>query len=144
MVNKLSVEMEFIRNSPARFKSFKDKVSCEVLAKQRQYEALNLSARKLTQQSKISEIKVAKSSRELFNQSEVRNKIQENFKSLKEAFDIIQSPTKNTSTKRKFSFILNDNRTNFEKVDLDVDLCFSPLEEIGTSGPHNKKLRMSV
>ena len=143
MVTKLTVDMEFIRSSPARFKSFKDKVSCEVLTKQRQYEALNLSARKLTQQPKYSEVKVAKSSRELFNQSEVRNKIQENFKSLKEVFDNIQSPTKVTS-KRKFSCILNENRTNFEKVDLDVDLCFHPLEEIETTGPNNKKLRMSV
>ena len=141
--------MEVVSQSPARqaLASLKEKISSEILEKQRQYEALSLSARKINP-SKVRTLDSPRtSSRQLFKNSPfregVQTRLQDNFQSIKDVIEeTFQSPRK--SSKRKFSCILNENRQNFEAVDLSVDLCFRLSEENELIGNSNKKLRMSV
>jgi len=149
-----TLNMEFVSQSPARqaLASLKEKISSEILDKQRQYEALSLSARKIPN-SKIQNSKTKaldqprNSSRQLFKNSPFRDgvqtRLQDNIQSIRDVFEeTFQSPRR--SSKRKFSCILNENRQNFEAVDLSVDLCFRPSEENEIISSSNKKLRMSV
>ena len=113
--------------------------------KQRQIEALNLSARKSANfKTKASDSTTV--ARALFQNSlkikgpNVRDLMQDNIKTtLKEVINHVASPIAN---KRKQSNILNDNRGNFEAVDLSVDLCRADDEDDDV--PKQKKIRMSV
>ena len=147
--------MEYIKNSPLKFKTcFQDQLENHVQRisvriskcdKQRQIEALNLSARKSANfKSKTSESTTV--ARALFQNSlkikgpNVRDLMQDNIKTtLKEVINHVASPIAN---KRKQSNILNDNRGNFEAVDLSVDLCRADDEDDDV--PKQKKIRMSV
>lgn len=70
----------------------------------------------------------------------IRDLMQDNIKTtLKEVINNVASPIAN---KRKHSTILNDNRGNFEAVDLSVDLCRADDAD-DDSVPKHKKIRMS-
>ena len=144
--------MEYMKNSPLKLKTcFQDQLEHHVqrisvrmskFDKQRQIEALNLSARK----SANFKIKTSESTTALFQNSlkikgpNVRDLMQDNIKTtLKEVINHVASPIAN---KRKQSNILNDNRGNFEAVDLSVDLCRADDEDDDV--PKQKKIRMSV
>ena len=72
--------------------------------------------------------------------SNIRNLLQDNIKTtLREVINNVASPIAN---KRKYSSILNDNRRNYEAVDLSVDLCCANEED--DSEQNHKKIRMSV
>ena len=148
--------MEYIKNSPLKFKTcFQDQLENHVQRisvrmskcdKQRQIEALNLSARKSANfKTKTSESTTV--ARALFQfpplnmkGPNVRDLMQDNIKTtLKEVINHVASPIAN---KRKQSNILNDNRGNFEAVDLSVDLCREDDEDDDV--PKQKKIRMSV
>ena len=152
------LNMDYLRSSPAKFVTLKEKFlelgnnSSSFLSqeKQRHFEALNLSARK----NKSRTLEVVGNTqpplaRSLFPYATlgspinhiVKDKIQENVKSIREVLDAFPSPR--SFGKRKLSsYIINENRGNYEAVDLDVDLCCNSLddEELVVS----KKLRMSV
>ena len=72
----------------------------------------------------------------------IRDLMQNNIKTtLKEVINNVASPIANKRKHSKHSTILNDNRGNFEAVDLSVDLCRADDED--DSVPKHKKIRMS-
>jgi len=74
----------------------------------------------------------------------VRDKLQENVQSFKEILDSLPK-RKDSTTKRKFSSIMNDNRLNYEPVDLSVDLCCDVSEDANDSTEQlHKKLRINL
>lgn len=149
------LQMDFIKNSPSKFTTcFQDhlqnhvqriSVRMETCDKQRQLDALSLSARKSIKfRTKSSES--TKVARTLFQNSlnmkgaNIRDLLQDNIKTtLREVINNVASPIAN---KRKYSNILNDNRRNYEAVDLSVDLCCADEED--DSEQKHKKIRMSV
>lgn len=149
------LQMDYIKNSPSKFTTcFQDhlqnhvqkiSVRMETCDKQRQLDALSLSARKSIKfRTKSSESTMV--ARTLFQNSlnmkgsNIRNLLQDNIKTtLREVINNVASPIAN---KRKYSNILNDNRRNYEAVDLSVDLCCANEED--DSEQRHKKIRMSV
>ena len=149
------LQMDYIKNSPSKFTTcFQDhlqnhvqkiSVRMETCDKQRQLDALSLSARKSIKfRTKSSESTMV--ARTLFQNSlnmkgsNIRNLLQDNIKTtLREVINNVASPIAN---KRKYSNILNDNRRNYEAVDLSVDLCCANEED--DSEQNHKKIRMSV
>ena len=158
--------MEYLRGSPARLLNFKEKLACEfdfystpksVKDRHSRLEGLNLSARKslsLPLPSKSSSAQSPSASRQLFKYStlntsfkgNIREKLEENVQSLKEVLVETLPKRKESTTKRKFSIIMNDNRANYEPVDLSVDLCCDVIEDAHNDNTEqsHKKLRMSV
>ena len=146
--------MEFLRSSPAKLLKLKEKLneiganSSSFLSQesQRHFEALNLSARKNRSRTLPAELSsnppLARSLFPLANSPSVKDKFHENVRSIKDVIDALPSPR--TFGKRKYSssLIINDNRGNYEPVDLTVDLCCDSIEteEVSCS----KKMRMSV
>ena len=152
-----AVIMEYIRASPAKLLHLTERFTMEadtslrILSseKQRQLEALNLSARKILR-PKSRTVENKNIARPLFKVatlgssislqgSHIRDKLQENVKNIKEVLDSLPSPK--TISKRKYSAILNDNRGNYEAVDLSIDLCCVAEDQYDRQ---HKKLRMSV
>ena len=149
------LQMDYIKNSPSKFTTcFQDhlqnhvqkiSVRMETCDKQRQLDALSLSVRKSIKfRTKSSESTMV--ARTLFQNSlnmkgsNIRNLLQDNIKTtLREVINNVASPIAN---KRKYSNILNDNRRNYEAVDLSVDLCCANEED--DSEQRHKKIRMSV
>ena len=142
---------EYIKNTPYKLmmplqdqlQNHVRRLSTRTCDKQRQLEALNLSARKsIKYKAKSSEsIKVAKT---LFQNplstkgANIREILQDNIKTtLKEVINSVASPN---AGKRKYSNILNENRGNYEAVDLSVDLCCEDDDSV----QNPKKIRMSV
>jgi len=73
----------------------------------------------------------------------IREKLEENVQSLKEVLVDNLPKRKESTTKRKFSIIMNDNRANYEPVDLSVDLCCGIVEDASndsTEQSHKKNL----
>lgn len=157
--------MEYLRGSPARLLKFKEKLAYEFdycstpkskKDRQSRLEGLNLSARKSLSLPVGAKLPPTDSSRiaarQLFEYStlnnsfkgSVRDKLQENVQSFKKILDSLPK-RKDSTTKRKFSSIMNDNRLNYEPVDLSVDLCCDVSEDANDSTEQlHKKLRMSV
>ena len=70
----------------------------------------------------------------------IRDLLQDNIKTtFREVINNVASPI---ASKRKYSSILNENRGNYEAVDLSVDLCCE--ENKDESEQTHKKIRMSV
>ena len=70
----------------------------------------------------------------------IRDLLQDNIKTtFREVINNVASPI---ASKRKYSSILNENRGNYEAVDLSVDLCCEESKD--DSEQTHKKIRMSV
>ena len=126
--------MEFLRSSPAKLLKLKEKLSeigsnsSSFLSQesQRHFEALNLSARKNRSRTLPELSNNPTLARSLFpqaNSPSVKDKFHENFTSIKEVLEAFPSPRTLGKRKLSSSQIINDNRGNYEAVDLDVDLC---------------------
>ena len=145
--------MEDLKSSPARFSTcLQDQlqnsverisIKMNLCDKQRQLEALNLSARKIINKTKTLESK--KVARRLFENSlkgsNIRDLLHDNIKTTLKVIENVASPMSPITNKRKYSNILNENRGNYEAVDVSVDLCSSTKDD---SVQQHKKFRTSV
>ena len=104
------------------------------LAKDRKLAALNLSIRKKKKSLRDSALQTT--SFKLFNNEEIFSLAEKSMN----AISNFQSPI--NFRKRKFCNIINEERENYESVDMTVDLCFSlssPLTEDNSENEQSGK-----
>ena len=104
------------------------------LAKDRKLAALNLSIRKKKKSLRDSALQTT--SFKLFNNEEIFSLAEKSMN----AISNFQSPI--NFRKRKFCNIINEERENYESVDMTVDLCFSlssPLTEDNSEAEQSGK-----